>query len=154
LVIKATAPALRPLRRLIPGFAGIDVAALVLAWLLQSLELLLVVLLLGGGLVPLGAMVWAVPELLGLVINLFLFAILIQVVLSWVTPGGYNPAVSLIYGLTEPLLRPARRLLPPLSGLDLSPMLVMIGLVLLKMLLLPPLRQITGSPFLVSGSPF
>jgi len=146
-VVKVTAPPLRPLRRLIPGFAGLDVSALVLAWLLKSLELALVVMLLGAGGGPLGSLLWAIPELVDLVLNIFLFAILIQVVLSWISPGTYNPAAKLLYSLTEPLLKPARRLLPPISGLDLSPMLVMIGLVLLKMLLLPPLKMLTGSPF-------
>jgi YggT family protein len=146
-VVKVTAPPLRPLRRLIPGLAGIDLAALVLAWLLKSLELSLILVLMGAGGSFLGALLWSLPELIGLTINIFLFAILIQVVLSWINPGAYNPAASLLYSLTEPLLRPARNLLPPVSGLDLSPMLVMIGLVLLEMLLLPPLKAITGSPF-------
>lgn len=148
LIVKATAPLLRPLRRLIPGFGGIDLASLVLAWLLKTVELTLVLLVLGQGLNPLGALFWSLPELVGLTINMFLIAILMQVILSWVNAGGgYNPAVSLLHSLTEPLLRPARRRLPPLSGLDLSPMLVMIGLVLLKMLLLPPLLVLTSSPF-------
>jgi YggT family protein len=146
-IVKVTAPPLRPLRRLIPGLAGIDLAALVLAWLLKSLELSLILVLMGAGGSFLGALLWSLPELIGLTINIFLFAILIQVVLSWINPGAYNPAASLLFSLTEPLLRPARNLLPPVSGLDLSPMLVMIGLVLLEMLLLPPLKVITGSPF-------
>jgi len=146
-VVKATAPPLRPLRRLIPGFRGVDLASLALAWLLKSVELMLVLLLLGAGASPIAAFLWAIPELVGLLINIFLFAVLIQVILSWISPGGYNPAASLLYHLTEPLLGPARRLLPPISGLDLSPMLVLIGLTLLKMLLLPPLKLLTGSPF-------
>ena len=93
------------------------------------------------------ALAWAVPELVNLALNVFLFAILIQVIISWINPGSYNPVLSLINSLTEPLLRPARRLIPPFSGLDLSPMVVMIGITLLKMLLLPPLRMLTGSPF-------
>ena len=87
------------------------------------------------------------PELVALGINIFLFAVLIQAIMSWLNPGGYNPALDLVARLTEPLLAPARRLLPPISGLDLSPMLVILGLVVLEMLLLPPLRALTGSPF-------
>jgi len=146
-MVKMTAPVLRPLRRMIPGLAGLDLAALALAWLLKALELSLVLLLLGGGLHLPGVLLWAIPELVDLLLNILLFAILIQVVLSWVGPGGYNPAASLAYSLSEPLLGRARRLLPPVSGLDLSPMLATIGLVLLKMLLLPPLKLLTGSPF-------
>jgi len=146
-VVKVTAPPLRPLRRIVPVYSGIDLASLVLAWLLQSVELMLVLLLIGADTTLIAAFLWAIPELVGLLINIYLIAILIQVVLSWVSPGGYNPAASLLYHLTEPLLRPARRMLPSVSGLDLSPMLVMIGLILLKMLLLPPLKLLTGSPF-------
>ena len=145
-VVKVTSPVLRPLRRIIPGVAGIDLASLVLAWLLKSLELMLVVTVVGAG-GALGALLWAIPELVDLVINILLVAIFVQVVLSWVNPGGYNPAAQLLDALTQPLLRPARTLLPAIGGLDLSPMLVVIGLVLLKMLLLPPLKLLTGSPF-------
>ncbi len=146
-IVKLTAPPLLPLRRIIPGFGGVDLASLVLAWLLKSLELMLILMLLGAGNNLIGAFLWAIPELVDLLLNIILFAVLIQVVLSWVNPGGHNPALTLLYGLTEPIMRPARNMLPPVSGLDLSPMLVMIGLVLLKMLLLPPLKMITGSPF-------
>jgi YggT family protein len=146
-VVKVTAPPLRILRRFIPGFSGIDLSSLVFAWLLKTLELMLVLLIVGAGTHLIGTIIWAIPELVDLLFNIFLIAILIQVVLSWINPGGYNPAASLLYHLTEPLLGPARRLLPPLGGLDLSPMLVMIGLYLLKMLLLPPLKVLTGSPF-------
>lgn len=146
-VVKLTTPALRPLRKLIPGVAGLDVASLVLMWLLKTLELSLIMMFGGMGSNLLGAFAWALPELVGLAINVFLFAILIQVILSWVNPGGYNPAANLINSLTAPLLRPAQRMIPPIGGLDLSPMVVMIGLTLLKMLLLPPLQMLTGSPF-------
>ena len=99
-VVKVTAPPLRPLRRLIPGFGGIDLASLILAWLLKSVELMLVVLVLGANVTLLGAFLWAIPELLGLLLNIILIAVLIQVILSWVSPGGYNPAASVLYHLT------------------------------------------------------
>ena len=146
-LVKITTPPLKLLRRFIPGFGGIDLSALVLAWGLKYLELLLILLISGVTINFWGPLLWSIPELIELVNNIFLFAILIQVILSWVNPGTYNPVSILLFSLTEPVMRPARNLLPPISGLDLSPMLVMIGLVLLKMLLLPPLRAVTGSPF-------
>ncbi|MGD8908755.1 MAG: YggT family protein [Chromatiales bacterium] len=146
-LVKATNPPLKLLRRIVPGLGGIDLASLVLAWLLKSIEILLIILLSGSAVNLVAPLIWAIPELVELVINIFLFAILIQVILSWVSPGSYNPASALLYSLTAPVLRPAQRILPPMGGLDLSPMLVMIGLVLLKMLLLPPLLVVTGSPF-------
>jgi YggT family protein len=147
-LVKITAPPLKFMRRFIPGFGGIDLAALLLAWGLKYIELVLILMVAGTTINLLGPLFWAIPELLELFINIFLFAVLIQVILSWINPGSYNPASALLYSLTEPVMRPARNVLPPISGLDLSPMLVMIVLILLKMLLLPPLRAITGSPFL------
>jgi YggT family protein len=69
------------------------------------------------------------------------------VILSWVNPDPYNPAVELLGRITDPILRPAQRLIPPIGGIDLSPMAAMIALVLLEMLLMPPLQWLTGSPF-------
>jgi YggT family protein len=141
-IVRVTTPVLRPLRRFIPGYAGLDLSALVLTWLVKVVELAAVTLVAGLG-NPLGAL----PALVTLFINIFLFAVLIRVILSWVNPDPYNPAVTLLERLTDPLLRPAQRLIPAVAGLDLSPMAVMIALVVLEMLLVPPLNVLTGSPF-------
>jgi len=146
-VVKLTTPVLRPLRRIIPSYAGLDLSSLVLAWLLKSAELALLTLVLGLDRNPLGALAWAFPGLVGLVINIILFAVFVRVILSWLNPDPYNPALSVLDSLTAPVLRPAQRLLPPLGGLDLSPMLVMIALILLEMLVVPPLQIMTASPF-------
>ena len=145
-IVKATSPVLIYLRRIIPGLGGIDLSSVVFMWVLKTIELTLIVALAG---LPLNLMVfaWAIPELVRLAFNVFIFSILIQVILSWVNPGAYNPATALINSLTEPVLRPARKIIPPMGGLDLSPMATMIGLYLLQMLLLPPLLHLTGSPF-------
>ncbi|AFL75204.1 YggT family protein [Thiocystis violascens] len=145
-VVKVTTPVLRPLRQIIPGYGGMDLAALVLVWLLTTIELGILALLLGLDR-PFMAFGWAVPSVVELFINLFLFAILIRVILSWVSPDPYNPAVALLTRLTDPVMRPAQRLIKPIGGIDLSPMLVLIGLTLLNMLLIPPLKWIVGSPF-------
>ncbi|MCW8890441.1 MAG: YggT family protein [Sedimenticola sp.] len=146
--VKVTTPALRPFRRFIPGIGGIDIASIVLMLVLKTLELSLIMLVSGKGAQPLAALAYAVPDLLELAINFFLFAILIQVILSWVNPGHYNPATALLHSITQPILKPAQRLIPPISGLDLSPMLVLVGLQLLKMLLLPPLQLLVSRLFL------
>jgi YggT family protein len=146
-VVKLTSPVLRPLRKVIPGYRGLDLASLVLAWLLEAVQLMLLGMLFGLGFRPFAALAWAIPALIGLFISIFLFAILVRVILSWVNPDPYNPAVDLLNRITDPILIPAQRLLPPLGGIDLSPMVAMIALVLLQMLLLPPLRLLTGSPF-------
>ncbi|MES9970107.1 MAG: YggT family protein [Candidatus Thiodiazotropha sp.] len=147
-LVKVTNPPLKIFRRLIPGFGGVDLSSIVLAWLLKAIELFIIMSLTGTAINLIAPFIWSIPELVELLINIYLFGILIQVILSWVNPGSYNPATALLYSLTGPVMRPAQKILPPMGGIDLSPMLVMIGLILLKMLLLPPLRHITGSPFL------
>jgi YggT family protein len=143
-IVKATKPLLNPLRRVIPGVSGIDVASLVLAWFVLTLEQLAILGLAGAGFQLAGAALLAIPELISLFINVFLFAILIQVIISWINPGSYNPVIGLIHGLTEPLLAPVRRRMPNMGGLDLSPMVVMLGLVVLEMLLIPPIKDLIG----------
>ncbi len=140
-LVKMTTPLLRPLRRVIPGFGGIDFASVVLMLALQLIELVLVIQLLGQPLSVGGLMVLAVAGLLSLLIKIFLFSILIQVILSWVRPGDHSPVSLLLYQLNEPLLAPARRIIPAISGLDLSPVLVLVLLQLSLMLLVAPLQD-------------
>lgn len=145
-LVKATNPPLLPLRRIIPGFWGIDMAAVVLAYLLTMTEIALVSTLGHGGIPAIiGLCIMAFADLLSLTINIFLFAILIQIVLSWVSPQTNNPITNLLYSLTEPILGRARRIIPPFSGLDLSPILAIIFLQLLKMLLVAPISDIGRS---------
>jgi YggT family protein len=142
-LIKITHPPLRMLRRFIPSIGRIDTASLVLMLGLQMLGGYLIFLLQDTSLTFPALTVWSFVQLLDLLFNVYFFAIIIRAVLSWVNPGSYNPAVSLLYSLTEPLLRSSRRLLPPIGGIDLSPLIPLIGIQLAKMLVLPPLQQLT-----------
>jgi len=73
------------------------------------------------------------------ILNLMFFAILIRVILSWVSPGVHNPVTAVLWSVTEPVMAPVRRLIPPIGGLDLSPIFVLIALQALRMLVkLPP----------------
>ncbi|MBP8285157.1 MAG: YggT family protein [Chromatiaceae bacterium] len=146
-VVKATSPVLMPLRRFIPGFRGMDISSLVLAWLVKTAVLFLVGLLAGLGLASIGAVIWSIPALIELTIDVFIYAVIVRVILSWVNPNPSNPMVNLIERLTDPVMEPVQRRLPAFGGLDLSPIAVTIGLVLLQMLLIPPLKLLTGSPF-------
>ncbi len=136
-LVKVTNPPLLALRRFIPSAGKIDTSSLVLMLALQLLSLILVSLLRGMPLAIWPLLVLSVRELVALALNVFLFSIFIQVIISWVNPGTYNPVVSLLYSLTEPVLRPCRRLLPPISGLDLSPLIALIAIQLAKYLILP-----------------
>lgn len=141
-LVKVTNPPLIPLRRIIPGFMGIDFAAIVLMLVIKVVEIFLIVLIKGVSIKISGLVVLSIAELLRLLINVYFFAILIQVVISWVNPGTYNPVVSLLYSINEPLLSRARRLIPPISGFDLSPIVVIILLQLLSMLLIQPIADL------------
>lgn len=141
-LVKLTNPPLLPLRRVIPTLMGLDLAAIVLMLALQVVELLLIFGLLGAGFNGAALLVLAVTELLSLLINVYFWAILIRVILSWVNPDPRHPALSLLRQLTEPVMAPAQRLLPPIAGLDLSPILVLVGLQLLNLLLIAPLRDL------------
>jgi YggT family protein len=138
-LVKATNPPLIPLRRLLPGIGGIDLASLVLMLILAITKWLLLSVLHGAfpGIVSL--LVLAIAEVIKIFIGIYFFSIIIQVILSWVSPHQYNPVSVLLYQLNEPLLRPIRRLLPPTGGFDLSPLLALVLLQLSKMILLPPL---------------
>ena len=134
-IVKLTNPPLLPLRRIIPGLWGIDLASVILLFLLQALELWLLVTLKGIPVSFVALAIVTVGYLLKSVVWVFLGAIFIRIILSWVMPygGGQNPVIGLVYSVSEPVMRPARRILPPIAGLDLSPMLVVIALYILLM---------------------
>lgn len=144
-IVKATQPPLKPLRKIIPGIGGLDMAALIFMLVLKFVELWLVTGLLGMSPQVGGLAMLSIAELLGLLINVFIFSILIQVIISWVNPGMHNPIMGLLHSLTEPLLAPARRVIPPISGLDLSPIIVIVCLQLASMLAVAPIRDLARS---------
>ncbi|MFQ5757667.1 MAG: YggT family protein [Acidiferrobacterales bacterium] len=145
-LVAITNPTLLPLRRMIPGLYGIDFAALVLVLVLQVVKNVLLGLIFGQWYNLLGLIVYSAAELLQMTVYLFIFLIFIRVLLSWVAPyGGHNPVTGLLYSVTEPLMRSARRLIPPLSGLDLSPIAVFILLYLTLILIVTPLLSVGKS---------
>lgn len=135
-VLKITNPLVLPLRRIIPAAGRIDTASLVALVLVQLATTAIVFLLMGIGLSQPGALIQsALMSLAITVLQFYWFAILVYVILSWVAPGTYSPSASLLASLCEPLLRPVRRLIPPLAGLDLSAVFVLIALQALQILI-------------------
>jgi YggT family protein len=141
-LVKLTHPPLRYLRRIIPSIGRVDLASLVLMLALQALDIYLVSVLQQFQVNPANLAVAAFAQLLELLYDILFYSILISALLSWFAPGGYNPAVALLYSLTEPMLRSVRRLLPPMGGLDLSPLVALIVLQFAKMVIFPPLQQL------------
>ena len=136
-LVRITNPLLVPLRKIIPGFGKIDTASIVLMLVLQLVLLAIIFALRGVSPPIIPLLLTAVGKLLMLVINIFLVAIIVQVIISWVNPGSYNPVNAMLNSLTSPVLRPVQRIIPPLSGIDLSPLFALIGLQVLRMLIMP-----------------
>ncbi len=132
-VVKLTTPVLKPLRRVIPGWGGVDVAALVLLLALQLVELILMYSIAGQALSPGLLLVDALGRLVTLALYIFIITIIVQAILSWIQPGGYNPVAVLLYQISAPILRPFRNLIPPISGIDLSPLAALVVLYLILM---------------------
>ncbi len=146
--VRATQPLLKPVRRIIPGFGGVDLAALVLAVLVQLALMMVVVVLLGasiGGLFP-ALLIWALLGVASLFLKVFFFALIVSVILSWVAPQTHNPAAELVNQICEPLLAPFRRILPSLGGLDLSPIFAFLVINLLDRFVIGQLAAATGMP--------
>ena len=136
-IVSATNPILIPLRKVIPGLFGIDIASIVLAIMLQMIALQLLFLLTGGGgMFPLLPLVFgSAVKVVGLVLNIYFYSFIILVVISWVAPHTQNPAISVVNSLTEPVLRPIRKLMPSMGGLDFSIMIAMLGILVIKIVL-------------------
>ena len=136
-LVRITNPLLVPMRRVIPSVRQYDTSALLLMLLLQLLSLAMVVMIRGVSISFFTLLLFAIGELVTLALNVFIFAIVIQVILSWINPGNYNPVNALLYSITRPVMAPIQRLIPPISGIDLSPLVALIGLQVLKMLVQP-----------------
>jgi YggT family protein len=142
-LITVTNPALKPLRRWIPGYMGIDWPSILLMILLQLLEICLIALLMSGDIPsPISIPVIIAAKLLELLVWVYIFIIIIQAVISWIQPGSYSPFTVLLYQLSDPLVRPIRRFIPATGGIDWSPLAILILLNLALMLLVAPLSDL------------
>jgi YggT family protein len=134
-ILRLTSPLVTPLRRVIPPIGRIDTATVIIAFAIQYLAILVVLLIYGTMPTILPIAITSLLDLVLLTLRLFTFGIFILVILSWVAPGTYNPATAFIAMFVEPVLRPFRRIIPPMGGLDLSPMAAIIVLMALSILI-------------------
>lgn len=135
-VVRVTSPLLLPLRRVVPAWGKVDWAAVVLMVLLQFGNVWLALFVSDSPFVyAWGSIVfWTIFKLIFILVNLYFFSILMEAVISWLGQGR-SPLDGLLRPINAPLLRPARRILPPTSGLDFSPLLVMLVLQVINLLL-------------------
>jgi YggT family protein len=122
-------------------------SSLVLAILVQ-LALMALTLLLTFGTTgnPLQLLIWSLIGVTALFLNIFFYALIISVILSWVAPGSHNPGAELVNQICEPALAPFRKILPNLGGLDISPILAFMVLKLIDMLVINNLAALTMMP--------
>ncbi len=150
-VVRVTTPPLRPLRRVIPSIGGQDTASIVLCLIVIYIKFLIMRMLdipatqISTAVASIGSasyaglLVYSIADLVSLTLTVFLIAIIIQVILSWVNPGHYNPVIGLVNRIAAPVLRPIQRIIPSIGGLDLSPLFACLALMVAKMLIVPPI---------------
>jgi len=139
---KITNPVLMPLRKVIPAWRNLDVAGVLLAWLLTAIELGLLYFVVGQRLGLIGLGVMALADLVDFVLMLYFGLILVRVFLSFVSVERSNPIVPLIVQLTDPVLKPLRRYIPAVASLDLSPMAAMLIIMLARVLIVAPILDL------------
>lgn len=136
-VIRVTNPLVLPLRRILPPIGKIDTASIV-ALLIVQFATTAVLWLIGAYPFVFTLAQFIHIALLTLVLTIlqfYTFAILLWVLLSWIAPGTYSPAAMILTSLCEPILRPVRRVIPPIAGIDLSALFVIVGLQALAILI-------------------
>lgn len=149
---RLTNPLVLPLRRVVPSVGGLDLSSLLLALVLQLAAIIALLALNGVGLPNIGLLlVWSVLGVVGLVVNIYFFALLAMIILSWIAPASRHPALLLLFQLTEPVMAPFRRMLPNMGGLDFSPILVFILINIIQIALRHMAAGVGLHPALVIG---
>jgi YggT family protein len=146
-LVKVTQPIVGPLQNMLPKMGRISLPTLIVAFVVQAVLIGLVFMLSGYGwpnVLNLG--VWSLIGLASQLLDVLFFAILGSIIMSWVAPQSSHPATLLLHQITEPVMAPARRMLPNLGGLDFSPIVVFIIINLIEMMALYPLAQAFGMP--------
>lgn len=136
-VVKATNPLVLPLQKLLPAQGRIDLASLLLGVAMKALALVVIMVLAGelANLPILNMLIVALGGMAKTLLDIYFFALIIMIILSWVAPQANHPGAALVYQLTEPIMQPVRRLIPSLGGLDLSPIVVFLAINLLSSLI-------------------
>jgi YggT family protein len=135
-VVRLTNPLVMPLRRILPPMGKVDTATVISVLIVAFVDVAILFALRGYELPP--ALVWvreAAIEIIRTTLWTYFYAIFLYALLSLIAPGGYSPVQSLLVSLCEPVLRPIRRLIKPIGGLDLSPLWAGIAIQALLILL-------------------
>ena len=136
-VIKITDPMVRVLRTFIPGYRGIDFSSLALAFIIEGIGITVLLFLNGLGLPGIGYLVtWSFVGVCFFIINIYYYAIIASIIMSFVMmfSGNTNPhpLLRLVWQLTEPVMAPIRKIIPPMGGMDFSPIFIFIAIQLVQ----------------------
>lgn len=131
-IVKVTSPVVIPLRRIIPGLGGIDLATLLLIIGLTCLKILLITWIMDIPVNVIGLIFTSLMESFILLLDIFLFSIFVLAIMSWINPDPYHPAAALLNSLTRPVMKPLRQHIPPIGGIDISPMIAIIIILFIK----------------------
>jgi YggT family protein len=151
-VFKATQPLVGPLQTILKPIGRFDPASLTLATALQIAGIVLLLTLNNVTTPnPVTLFLWGFVGALGLLVKIYFYSLLATIILSWISPGGSNPAAYLLHQITEPVMAPVRSLLPPMGGLDFSPIVVFILINIIEIALRNIAQSIGLFPALVIG---
>jgi YggT family protein len=144
-LVKMTAPILNPLRRVIPSWHGFDIATLLVALVFGTLALALMIFAAGYVIPGIGTLIsWAFLGMVSYVLKIYFWGLLISVIASWVSPFSANPAMMLVHQLLEPVQSLFRKVIPPMGGLDLSPIFIFLAIQIVESIVVGTLRQGLG----------
>ncbi len=154
-IVKITMPLLKPLRKIIPGFLGIDMASVVLILLVQMVTTMVLSVIHGVEGVftnPLLVLVWGFVGALSIVSNIFFWCMVISIIGSFLAQFSHHPLIMLANQIIEPLAAPIRKIIPPLGGvIDISPIIILLGLKIVDMLIVRLAMLVQLNPQIVLG---
>ena len=146
-VVKLTDPIVKPLRPVIPSFERIDLATFIIALFVQTSAISIIMMLTGNQIFLPAYILWGLVGIASIILDIYFFSLLVMVIVSWIAPYSSHPATTLINQLTDPICTPARKLLPPMGGLDFSIILVFVIITLIdSFLIIQPLAIALGIP--------
>jgi YggT family protein len=128
-ILRVTNPLVLPLRRIVPSFGGIDTATVIALLGVSLIATAILVRIACVGSADIGQVLALTGlKVIHLLLRTYSLLILVYVILSWVGTGGYNPVAAMLAAIVEPVLRPLQRVIPPIGGLDLSPVVALIAI--------------------------
>jgi YggT family protein len=146
-IVKVTDPAINPFRSVIPNVRGIEFATIATAFAVQLIAVMLILMLWGAPFFSPIYLAWVMLGLFSIVFKIYFFALIVLVISSWIAPQSSHPALNLVHQITEPICIPARKLLPPMGGMDFSIILVFVFINIIdNILVIAPLVKTLGVP--------